>query len=200
MAENQEIKTAVEKKLENIEEMKIEEIEEIIFTDQVEIGEFERENFFESETEMGVPFIKKGRIPFNEVEEIAPTICEFLKDSINPNTTVKDVLKMKTQDGVNKINNKISKSTKIRSRDKQSIMERNQKINRELKALEEKKVKINRNLFWSIYKIMRGEKRLNRFEEDGKDIELLKLQNSFINNETLKELQEMRSEWYENQS
>ena len=64
-------------------------------------------------------------------------------------------------------------------------------------ALKEANVKVNRNLMWSVYKIMRGQKRLERFEEDGQDIELLKLQNSFIDDETIELLKEMRTEYYE---
>ena len=63
--------------------------------------------------------------------------------------------------------------------------------------MENKKVNVNQGLMWSIYIIKRGEKRLERFDEDGKDIELLKLQNSFLDEDIIEELKEMRSEHYE---
>ena len=57
-------------------------------------------------------------------------------------------------------------------------------------------MQLYRNLMWSLYYIMRGEKRLERFEEEGKDIELLKIQNSFIDSETMAELKDLRGEYY----
>ncbi len=191
------IEEIVNKKIENIEELEIEEVEEIIFVEQIEEGEIKKENFYEAVTKMGLPYTKKGRIPFKEVEEIAEELCEFLKVSSNPKSDIKDALAMKTEKGVNKINSRIKKSKKIRERDKQRITERNEKINKEIIKLENKDVKINRNLMWDIYMIKRGEKRLERFEEEGQDIELLKLQNSFIDSETIEELKEIRSEHYE---
>lgn len=191
------VEEVVGKKLEDIENWTIEEIEEPIFVEQVELGEVEKENFYEAVTEMGLPYIKKGRIPFENVEVMAKTILEFFKESTNPKVDIKNVLAMKNQEGVKKINNRIEKSNKIRDKDKQKTIERNNDIHDELELLEESGVKINKNLMWSFYKIMRGEKRLERFEEDGQDIELLKLQNSFIDEETMSELKEMRSEYYE---
>lgn len=193
-----EIETIIGKKLENLEDLKIEEIDEIIYTEQIEIGEIEEENFYEAETEMGVPFIKKGRIPLEEVLKISPTLFEFLKYSSNPKTSIKDGLKMKTEEGLNSINGKIEKSRKIRDKDKKTTIERNKKIHEEIKKLIESNVNYNKSLLWSLYFIGRGEKRTERFEEDGKDIELLRIQNSFISDETLEELKELRSEWYEN--
>lgn len=192
-----EIETIVGKKIENIENWEIEEVEEVIFVEQIEEGKVERENFYEAITGMGLPYIKKGRIPFEEVEKIAPSILEFLKKSSNPKGDIKDVLKMKSEEGVKKINKRIEKSKKIRERDKVRKIERNNNIHKELGKLETKKVKLNSGLMWSIYFIKRGEKRAERFEEDGKDIELLKLQNSFIDEETIAELKEIRSEYYE---
>lgn len=191
------VKTAVENKLETINDWTIEEIEEPIFIDQIEEGEIEKENFYEAITGMGLPYKKKGRIPFEEVEAIAPEILSFFKESVNPRTDVKDVLNMKTQKGVDKINKRISNTNKIRERDKTAKIERNNKIHAELKTLEGKKVTINKSLMWSFYIIMRGEKRTERFEEDGKDIELLKLQNSFLTEENIEELKELRTEYYE---
>lgn len=191
------VKTAVENKLETINDWTIEEIEEPIFIDQIEEGEIEKENFYEAITGMGLPYKKKGRIPFKEVEAIAPEILNFFKESVNPRTDVKDVLNMKTQKGVDKINKRISNTNKIRERDKTAKIERNNKIHAELKTLEGKKVTINKSLMWSFYIIMRGEKRIERFEEDGKDIELLKLQNSFLTEENIEELKELRTEYYE---
>ena len=147
---------------------------------------------------MGLPYIKKGRIPYEEVVKIAPKLLKHLRNSSNPKTDIKDVLNMKTEKGVNKINNRINKTKKIRERDKNRKIEINNAIHKELAKLESKKVKVNQGLMWSLYTIQRGEKRLERFEEDGKDIELLKLQNSFIDSETIDELKEIRSEYYEN--
>ena len=192
-----EIENAVTKKLKNLETLKIEEVEEPIFVEQVELGEIEEENFYEAVTKMGLPYIKKGRIPFKEVEEITPTTLEFFKKSTSPKTDIKDVLKMKTKEGISKINGRIEKTKKIRQRDKQSTIERNNRIHDELNKLESKKVKVNQNLMWSLYTIMRGRKRLEYFEENGDDIELLKLQNSFIDEETMSELKELRGEYYE---
>lgn len=192
----EEVREAVEQKLENVEDWDIEEIEEIIFVDQIEGGEIEKENFYDSVSKMGVPFRRKGRIPYEKVEEIAVELLAFLKESSNPKADIKDVLKMRTEKGVNQINRRIKKSPKIRQRDKEGVMERNEKIHDELKALENKKVKVNKSLMWSIYAIKRGEKRVERFEEEGQDIKLLKLQNSFIDEETMELLYEMRSEYY----
>lgn len=193
---NQQVREAVEQKLENVEDWDIEEIEEIIFVDQIEGGEIERENFYDSVSKMGVPFRRKGRIPYEEFEKIASELLEFLKSSTNPKADIKDVLKMRTEKGVKQINGRIEKSPKIRQRDKPGIIERNEKIHNELKVLEDKKVKVNKSLMWSVYSIKRGEKRIERFEEEGQDIELLKLQNSFIDEETMELLYEMRSEYY----
>ena len=44
---------------------------------------------------------------------------------------------------------------------------------------------------------MRGRKRLEYFQENGDDIELLRIQNSFVDEETMVELKELRSEYYE---
>lgn len=193
-----EIETIVGKKVEELENWDIEEIEEVIFIEQIEEGEVEQENFYEAITGMGLPYIKKGRIPFEEVKELAPTLLEFLKESSNPKSDIKDALNMKTEKGVNQINSRIEKTSKIRKRDKGAKIKRNTNIHKELTLLESKKVKINSGLMWSIYIIKRGEKRLERFEEDGKDIELLKVQNSFLDEEIIKELKELRSEYYEN--
>ena len=191
------VKTAVEQKVEDMETWTIEEIEEPIFVDQIEEGEIEKENFYEAITGMGLPYKKKGRIPFEEVTSIAPTTLQFFKESVNPKGDIKDVLNMRTQKGVTKINKRIQKTTKIRERDKTKKIERNRTIHKELKDLENKKVKINKSLMWSFYIIMRGEKRLERFEEDGKDVELLKLQNTFLTDENLEDLKELRSDYYE---
>lgn len=193
----QKVHEVVEQKLENIDNWSIEEVEEPIFVDQIEEGEIEKENFYEAVTEMGLPYIKKGRIPFDEFKPIATTILEFLKTSTNPQIDTKNVLAMETDKGLEKINGRIEKSSKIRDKDKKSTIERNIKIHDEIISLKEAGVKVNKNLMWSLYKIMRGQKRLERFEEDGQDIELLKLQNSFIDNETIDLLKEMRSEYYE---
>ena len=193
----EQVRTAVEQKVETIDEWKIEEIEEPIFVEQIEEGEIEKENFYNTITGMGLPYIKKGRIPFEEVEAIAPEILSFFKESINPRTDVKDVLNMRTEKGVNKINKRISKTNKIRERDKANKIAKNNKIHEELIALEAKNVNINRGLMWSFYIIMRGEKRLERFEEDGKDIDLLRLQNSFLTEENIETLKELRTEYYE---
>ena len=192
-----EIEEIVNKNIENIENWTIEQIEEPIFIEQIEEGEIEKENFYEAITGMGLPYIKKGRIPFEEVEKIAPRLLEHLKESTNPRTDTKDVLKMLTEEGVKQINERIKKSRKIRARDKDKAIAKNDKIHEELKLLEAKKVKVNRGLMWSIYIIKRGEKRAERFEEDGKDLELLKLQNSFLNEDVIAELKELRSEYYE---
>ena len=191
------IEEIVSKKVEDLENWTIEEIEEPIFVEQIEEGEIEKENFFEAITGMGLPYKKKGRIPYEELEKITPTILKFLKESSNPSTDIKDVLNMRTKKGVEKINNRIEKSKKIRVRDKKPKVERNKNIHNELSKLDKKGVKINKGLMWSLYFIKRGEKRLERFEEDGKDIELLKLQNSFLTEETILELKELRSEYYE---
>lgn len=191
------VQKAVEEKISNLEGWKIEQIEEPIFVEQVEIGEIEKENFYNAVTEMGISYIKKGRIPFEEFEEMAPNMLQFLKESTNPKVDTKNVLAMETEKGVEKINSKIERTKKIRDKDKQKTIDRNVNIHNEINTLKENGVKVNRNLMWSVYKIMRGEKRLERFEEDGKDIELLKLQNSFIDDETMEELKEMRSEYYE---
>ena len=193
---NEEVRKAVEQKLENVEEWDIEEIEEIIFVDQIEGGEIEKENFYDSVSKMGVPFRRKGRIPYGEFEKVANELLEFLKDSTNPRADIKDVLKMRTEKGVTQINKRIQKTPKIRQRDKEGVIEKNLKIHDELKVLESKKVKVNKSLMWSIYMIKRGEKRTERFEEEGQDVELLKLQNSFIDEETMELLYEMRSEYY----
>lgn len=193
-----EIETIIGKKLENLEDLKIEEIDEIIFVEQIELGEIEEANFYEAETEMGVPYIKKGRIPLEEVLKIAPKLFEFLKYSNNPKTSIKDGLKMKTKEGLKNINGKIEKSRKIREKDKKTTIERNEKIHEEIQKLIESNVNYNKSLLWTLYFIGRGEKRTERFEEDGKDIELLKIQNSFINDESLDEIKELRSEYYEN--
>ena len=195
--ETKEIETIVTQKLENPEEMEIEEIEEIIFVDQIEEGEIRRENFLESITKMGLPYTKKGRIAIEEVEETAEELCEFLKYSTNPQGDIKDLMKMKDKKGVDKINNKIKNSTKIRERDKAPVIERNNTIHNELKALSKKKVKVNNNLMWDLYTIKRGERRAERFEEEGQDIELLKVQNSFISNDMIDELKELRGYFYE---
>lgn len=192
------IQKIVGKKIEDLENWEIEEIEEVIFVEQIESGEVEKENFYEAITGMGLPYIKKGRIPYEEVEKIAPKLLEHLKKSSNPKTDIKDVLNMKTTKGVEKINKRINKTKKIRERDKARKVESNIAIHKELSKLESKKVKVNSGLMWSLYIIKRGEKRLERFEEDGKDIQLLKLQNSFIDEETIDELKELRSEYYEN--
>lgn len=191
------IEKIVSEKIENLDDLEIEEVEEIIFVEQIEEGEVERENFYEAITKMGLPYIKKGRIPYEEFEKIAVELCNFLKESSNPKSDIKDALKMKTDKGIKKINERIQKSRKIRDKDKQSVITINKKIHDEIKELEKNKVKVNQNLMWSIYMIKRGEKRFERFEEDGQDIELLKLQNSFIDEETIKELKEIRSEYYE---
>lgn len=191
-----EIEEIVSKKLENLEDLEIEEIEEPIYVQQIEDGEIEKQNFYEAVTSMGLPYTKKGRIPFDEFEKIAPNILEFFKNSSSPRTDTKDCLKMATEKGINKINGRIKKSAKIRERDKPSIIERNENIHKEIVALKAKKVNVNRSLMWSLYYIMRGEKRLERFQEDGKDIELLKIQNSFIDNETMEELKTLRGEYY----
>lgn len=192
-----EVAKAVNKKVEDLTTWSIEEIEEPIFVEQIEEGEIEQENFYEAITGMGLPYIKKGRVPFKEVEQIAPEILELFKKSINPRTDVKDVLKMKTKKGVDDINNRIRKTNKIKQRDKDKKIESNIKVHEELKLLESKKVKLNTSLMWSIYTIMRGRKRLERFEEDGKDVELLRLQNSFLTDEIIDELKELRTEYYE---
>lgn len=191
------VEEVVGKKLEDIDNWSIEEIEEPIFIEQVEIAEIEKENFYEAVTEMGLPYIKKGRIPFEEFEKIATTILQFFKESSNPKTDIKNILAMEREVGLNQINSRIEKSRKIRDKDKKGTIERNTNVHNELKTLKDKGVKINKNLMWSLYKIMRGEKRLDRFEEDGQDIELLKLQNTFIDDETMDLLKEMRSEYYE---
>ena len=192
-----EVQKAVENKISNLEGWTIEEIEEPIFVDQIEIGEVEEANFYEAVTEMGVGYIKKGRIPFEEFEEMATSMLQFFKESTNPKVDTKNALAMETEKGVEKINAKVKRTSKIREKDKQKTIDRNINIHNEIKTLKENGVKVNRNLMWSVYKIMRGKKRLERFEEDGKDIELLKLQNSFIDDETMEELKEMRSEYYE---
>lgn len=193
----EEIEKIVCKKVEDIENWDIEEIEEPIFVEQIEEGEIEKENFYEAITGMGLPYIKKGRIPYEEVEKIAPIVLEHLKMSSNPKTDIKDVLNMKRKEGVEKINKRINRSSKIRERDKVKKVERNNAIHNELAKLESKKVKVNKGLMWSLYIIKRGEKRVERFEEDGKDLELLKIQNSFLDEETISELKELRSEYYE---
>ena len=104
---------------------------------------------------------------------------------------------MVTNEGVTKINERIQKSKKIRERDKAKTIKSNKLIHQELQELYSKKVKLNTGLMWSLYIIMRGRKRLERFNEDGKDVSLLKLQNSFVNEETIEELKELRSEYYE---
>ena len=192
-----EIEAIVGKKVENIESWSIEEIEEPIFVEQIEEGEIEKENFYEAVTGMGLPYIKKGRIPFEEVESISPTLLEYFKNSSNPKTDIKDALNMVTNEGVTKINERIQKSKKIRERDKAKTIKSNKLIHQELQELYSKKVKLNTGLMWSLYIIMRGRKRLERFNEDGKDVSLLKLQNSFVNEETIEELKELRSEYYE---
>lgn len=146
---------------------------------------------------MGLPYKKKGRIPYEEVEAIAPELLKHLKMSSNPKADIKDVLNMKTEKGVEKINKRINNTRKIRERDKVKKIDKNNTIHTELKTLENKKVKVNQGLMWSLYIIKRGEKRLERFEEDGKDIELLRLQNSFLDEETIDELKALRSEYYE---
>ncbi len=193
------VKETVCKKMENIEDLKIEEIEEILFVEQIEEGQIKKENFYEAVTRMGLPYKKKGRVPFKEVEEVAEELCEFLKVSSNPRADIKDVLKMKTAKGVTKINSRIKKSKKIREKNKTPLIERNNKIHEEINELENNNVKTNSNLMWDIYIIKRGEKRLERFEEEGQDIELLKLQNSFIDEEQIDELKELRTEYYESE-
>ena len=193
----EQIKEIVNEKVENLEDWGIEEIEETIFVEQIEEGEIEEENFYEAVTGMGLPYIKKGRIPFEEVESISPTLLEYFKNSSNPKTDIKDALSMVTDKGVKKINERIQKSKKIRERDKVKTIESNKLIHQELKELCSKKVKLNTGLMWSLYIIMRGRKRLERFNEEGKDINLLELQNSFVNEETIEELKELRSEFYE---
>ena len=192
-----EIENIVGKKLEDLESLSIEEIEEVIFVEQVELGEVEEENFYEAVTKMGLPYIKKGIIPFEEVEKIAPIILEFFKKSSSPQVDIKDALKMRTEKGVKGINTRIEKTRKIRERDKKATIERNNNIHKELELLESKKVKVNKPLMWSLYTIMRGSKRLEYFQENGDDIELLRIQNSFVDEETMVELKELRSEYYE---
>ncbi len=192
-----EIENIVGKKLEDLESLEIEEIEEVIFVEQVELGEVEEENFYEAVTKMGLPYIKKGRIPFEEVEKIAPVVLEFFKKSSSPQVDIKDALKMRTEKGVKGINTRIEKTRKIRERDKKATIERNNNIHKELELLESKKVKVNKPLMWSLYTIMRGRKRLEYFQENGDDIELLRIQNSFVDEETMVELKELRSEYYE---
>ena len=192
-----EIETIVGKKVEDLENWSIEEIEEPIFVEQIEEGEIEKENFYEAITGMGLPYTKKGRIPFEEVEEIAPTLLEHLKKSSNPKIDIKDVMNMRTEKGIKKINDRISKTKKIRARDKDKVINKNNAIHTELKTLAGKKVNVNQGLMWSIYIIKRGEKRLERFNEEGKDVELLKLQNSFLDEDIIEELKELRSEYYE---
>ena len=194
----QEIEKVVGEKVEDMDNWSIEEIEEPIFVEQIEEGEIEKENFYEAITGMGLPYKKKGRIPYEEVEVIAPELLEHLKMSSNPKSDIKDVLNMKTEKGVDKINKRISNTRKIRERDKVKKINKNNEIHKELTKLESKKVKVNQGLMWSLYIIKRGEKRLERFEEDGKDIELLKIQNSFLDEETIDELKALRSEYYEN--
>ena len=192
-----EIENIVGKKLEDLESLEIEEIEEVIFVEQVELGEVEEENFYEAVTKMGLPYIKKGRIPFEEVEKVAPVVLEFFKKSSSPQVDIKDVLKMRTEKGVKGVNTRIEKTRKKRERDKKATIERNNNIHKELKLLESKKVKVNKPLMWSLYTIMRGRKRLEYFQENGDDIELLRIQNSFVDEETMVELKELRSEYYE---
>lgn len=193
----QEIEKVVGEKIEDMDNWSIEEIEEPIFVEQIEEGEIEKENFYEAITGMGLPYKKKGRIPYEEVEVIAPELLEHLKMSSNPKADIKDVLNMKTEKGVDKINKRISNTRKIRERDKVKKINKNNEIHKELTKLESKKVKVNQGLMWSLYIIKRGEKRLERFEEDGKDIELLRIQNSFLDEETIDELKALRSEYYE---
>lgn len=191
------IEKVVGEKIEDLDNWSIEEIEEPIFVEQIEEGEIEKENFYEAITGMGLPYKKKGRIPYEEVEAIAPELLKHLKMSSNPKADIKDVLNMKTEKGVEKINKRINNTRKIRERDKVKKIDKNNTIHTELKTLENKKVKVNQGLMWSLYIIKRGEKRLERFEEDGKDIELLRLQNSFLDEETIDELKALRSEYYE---
>lgn len=193
----QEIEKVVGEKIEDMDNWSIEEIEEPIFVEQIEEGEIEKENFYEAITGMGLPYKKKGRIPYEEVEVIASELLEHLKMSSNPKADIKDVLNMKTEKGVDKINKRISNTRKIRERDKVKKINKNNAIHKELAKLESKKVKVNQGLMWSLYIIKRGEKRLERFEEDGKDIELLRIQNSFLDEETIDELKALRSEYYE---
>lgn len=193
----QEIEKVVGEKIEDMDNWSIEEIEEPIFVEQIEEGEIEKENFYEAITGMGLPYKKKGRIPYEEVEAIASELLEHLKMSSNPKADIKDVLNMKTEKGVDKINKRISNTRKIRERDKVKKINKNNAIHKELTKLESKKVKVNQGLMWSLYIIKRGEKRLERFEEDGKDIELLRIQNSFLDEETIDELKALRSEYYE---
>lgn len=179
------------------EERQKQVVNQIVYVDQIEIGEHEELNFVQTETELGLPLVRKGRIEFAKVEEIAPTMCDFLKQSVNPKGDIKLLNKIYSEAGLKKENAAVEKRRSIRARDKPEIIERNKEIYQEVKKLEEAGCKMNKNTRWSIYKIMRGKKRVESFEEDGMDLDLLTLQNSFLSNEDLEEIYELRKELYE---
>lgn len=194
-----ELKEQVQNRLENICEMDKETVDFLVYVDQIEIGRVEEATFVATETALGTPMIRKGRIPFAKVREIGVVTCEFLKTSTNPKTDIKHVLNMRKESGVKKANDKVEKSTKMKTRDKQVVCERNESIHKELPALEEAGLKVNNNCLWAIYKIVRGEKRTERFKEDGYDIEVLLAENACITPEQMEEIYERRSEIYENE-
>lgn len=191
----------VRKVLGNLENMSEEEqkkvVNQIVYADQIEIGEFEEANFVLTFTELGLPLERKGRIPFDEVLAIAPVLCGYLGESTNPKQSIKRVKKCSTKKGMEKLNKGVDENTGIRTRDKPAEKEKNKNMFEEQVALEKAGLKMTKNTRWSIYKIMRGEKRRRNFEDDGFDIEILKLQNSFLTNEELEDIYERRSELYE---
>ena len=82
------IEKIVSKKVEDLENWTIEEIEEPIFVEQIEEGEIEKENFFEAITGMGLPYKKKGRIPYEELETSGITFLKAVESKRLERTVV----------------------------------------------------------------------------------------------------------------
>lgn len=197
--------TAMEKQVHEVldsldnmsEEKQKQVVNQIVYGDQIEIGEYEEANFVVTQTELGLPLKRKGRIPFEEVLKIAPILCDYLKGSINPKQSIKRIKKCSTEEGKNKLNESVKTNRSIRKKDKKGETVKNEEMFKEQDALEKAGLRMNKNTCWSIYKIMRGRKRAENFEEDGIDIELITLQNSFLSDEELEGIYERRSELYE---
>ena len=165
----------------------------------MEVGENERIDFYEGVSAIGLPFKREGRIPFEEVEECGiDNVWSFLQDSSNPKGDIKTAFKLVTKKGLEQVNAGVDKNRGLRKADKPAVKERNEGIHNEIVRLQKEKPKlvITDNVFWSIYKIARGEKRKAGFIKDGRNLEEIYYINELITSEDLKILKEKRAEYY----
>lgn len=190
------VQEVMEERLQDVYSWDIKAIEEIVFIEQIETGINEEENFYEALSEHGLPYKKKGRIPWNEFVNVAPVLVEDLKCT-DPRARIKDILGLKTKEGLEKMNRFIDASRKVKARDKEAKKERNSAIHEESMALSHLGVKFNKGLLWSVYYIQRGKLRIERIEENGGDWDLLYAQYECVDEETIKLLFDLRKEYYD---